>query len=80
MSADMSVHVKDHMINSLHSSVQDIREMYHNVKERGDREAQREIIRDLWSRDWKPSVGFVADAVNEPRATISATVQRWPRG
>ena len=76
----MSVHVKDHLINSVHSCVEDVREMYHRVKEEGDREAQREIIRDLWLRDWMPTVGFVADVVNEPRAVIAETVKRWPRG
>lgn len=77
---DMSVLVKDHLINTVHSAVADIREMYHNVKEAGDREAQREIIRELWLKEWKPTVGFVADVVNEPRAVISETVKRWPRG
>ena len=78
--SDMSVLVKDHLIKSIHSNVQDIREMYHNVKEAGDREAQREIIRELWLKEWMPTVGFVADVVNEPRMTIAATVKRWPRG
>ena len=74
--------ILDYMLNGLSSHVLDIREAYYRAKESGDRETQREIIRSLWMREWMPTVGFVADAVDEPRAVIAATVQEqgWIRG
>lgn len=62
-------------------SISDFRDVYIAARQAGDRSTQRELIKALYDFPWKPTIGFIADVVDEPRARILATIQdqNWRR-
>ena len=59
--------MEDDDIFALNESILSLRERYEEM----DREGRISVICELWRLPWKPTVGFVADVVNRPRATIA---------
>lgn len=63
------------VVRNLDKAVTDIRSRYETARREKDRNTKLAIIKSVYDMEWKPTVGFIADVVNEPRGTILATIQ-----
>ena len=72
---------KEFTVEVLGDAIEDVQTLYMAAKEAGDRATRRDIIYRLYKLPMQPSIGMIADTVNEPRAVILATIQDqgWSR-
>jgi hypothetical protein len=80
-SIDVSERALSFVAENVENSVSDFRDIYMAARRAGDREHQRQMIKALYDLPWKPTIGFIADVCDEPRARILATIQdqNWSR-
>ena len=80
-SVSISDKTLDFLSERLEEAVSDVRDVYESARQAGDRQTKLALIKGIYDMEWKPTIGFIADAVNEPRAVILATIQdqNWSR-